>query len=203
MGNLHHLGILLHWEFTLVYSWNHPGQASPYLEQTGPWATDLNFKTSVWWRSGCRAGMWWQSCHCCAPFLRFSQKLLLQEDHRGLCDFMWGEPPTWYEPQEATGDTPLASRNYLRKSIRENLSAQLNFLSLCQAFCDLPECTSMRELTELPRLSFTITRFLILLHFLCATGLCWGNRGSYVDDDLGDDTTLQWPGHGTTSCRVT
>lgn len=44
--------------------------------------------------------------------------------------------------------------------------------------------------------------FLHLLHFLCATGLRWGNRSLYVDDDLGDDTTLQWPGHGTTSCKA-
>lgn len=91
------------------------------------------------------------------------------------------------------GDTSPASSMYLHKSIRENLSALLIFLSLCQTFCDLPDRTSMVELTELRRLYFTIICFFILIHIICTTDLQWGNWGSHMGEDLGRKAT---------SCKV-
>lgn len=188
---LHHLGILLHREFPLVYTWNHPVRADFYLEQTSPWTTDLNFSTSVQWRSG-----WEQPCagRVVTPVLHFSDFLkspFCRKTSVVCVTSCESNPPHDVSLSKQWEAHLLPAAHYLHESIRENLSAQLIFLSLSQTFCDLPDCTSMEELTELHKLYFTITLLFILLYILCVTGLHWGNWGSCVGDDLGDDTTLQ------------
>lgn len=102
------------------------------------------------------------------------------------------------------GDTPPASSMYLRKSIRENISAQLTFLSLCQTFCDLPDWTSMGELTEMHRLYFTNKR--LFVSSFCSTLFVSlassGETEAYTRVRIWVIIPLQWPGHETTSCKV-
>lgn len=117
MDNLHYLGTLLHREFALVYSWNHPGHARPYLPQISPWATALNFSTLC-------DGKWLQSRHVmeelsplCSVSPIFSKSPFVRRPWKSAwLHVRW--TPRWYELSQAMGDTSPAS-------IRENLSAQM------------------------------------------------------------------------------
>lgn len=99
------------------------------------------------------------------------------------------------------GDTPPASSMYLCKSIRENISAQLTFLSLCQTLCDLPDWTSMGSSQRCTgsTLRLFVSSFCSTLFVSLASS---GETEAYTRVRIWVIIPLQWPGHETMSCKV-
>lgn len=111
MGNSHHLGVLLHWEFPDVYSWNHSGHARPYLGQTSSWATDLNFSCVM--EESQRVELW----ALCPVAQIFSKKRRLQRSLWLLLGWTlpWHEPPCAFSGMH----TPASSRPLCRTCVHK------------------------------------------------------------------------------------
>lgn len=172
--------------------WKHLGHDSPYLQQTSPWVTNLNFDTSVEVvevvsELACEGGV---ALPCSvswtflkAPFARRPQRS------------PW--PPCKAHGYGRGGPSHPKNWVYARKRCHNTSPLHnLFFFSLCQAFCTYPFAPPVGSPQNLHRLC-------LFIHFALPSVCCWlllGKLSFTRGDDLGADSTLLWPGPETTSC---